>query len=688
MLSKKITEIKSELEKYFSIRKVEWDTSAVAFHVADSPDVIDQFEVARKELKTMGYIAALRTSESNGLSLEDSLTHLATSPQLREVSQRITDSKELDVRRAWVDRFLELVRCPDCGSHLYWSGREISCTACDWGKMQGSDKGYVVVVTHLPKITPRSVQVNIALLILTIITTTITGSTLWMGYQGEAFSDSFLDTMITATFTPEFVLNGALFFSLPLMVILGTHELGHYFMSRHYGVNASLPFFIPIPPGISVLGTMGAFISMREPMPNKKALFDIGIAGPIAGLVMAIPVTIIGFLLTEPVEHIYTAGHGPNVGIGFPFLFQILYTLFTPDGGLHPTAFAGWVGLFVTALNLLPAGQLDGGHVARALMGEKSKYLSYTTLTIMILVGSFLYPAWLILGILIMFLGAYHPPPLNDLADLDVKRKAMGVFSIVLLVLCFTPQPIIPLEYSVDVFVEETDAEIQPGDSITFTFHIVNDGQINNTYDIYNESIPEYWDVTLSRNNVSLEAEEDNDEGSKIEIFVNITVPVNATPMTQEEVKIKVVSQNESASTFGTTTPSEIITFRLFIQNSYDLMISPATTNITISSNETVSQEFFVNNTGKLPVKTFLNHIVYGDNLNNISISLSFSEMELVSGNSSSLKVDITMGEVANDTNYSVVIVASTSTPYGEIVETAVLRIRTVDNNDDTTKRR
>jgi uncharacterized membrane protein len=294
----------------------------------------------------------------------------------------------------------------------------------------------------------------------------------------------------------------------------------------------------------------------------------------------------------------------------------------------------------------------------------------------------------LILGILIMFLGAYHPPPLNDLADLDVKRKAMGVFSIVLLVLCFTPQPIIPLEYSVDVFVEETDAEIQPGDSITFTFHIVNDGQINNTYDIYNESIPEYWDVTLSRNNVSLEAEEDNDEGSKIEIFVNITVPVNATPMTQEEVKIKVVSQNESASTFGTTTPSEIITFRLFIQNSYDLMISPATTNITISSNETVSQEFFVNNTGKLPVKTFLNHIVYGDNLNNISISLSFSEMELVSGNSSSLKVDITMGEVANDTNYSVVIVASTSTPYGEIVETAVLRIRTVDNNDDTTKRR
>jgi len=674
VLSKKINEIKTEIEKLFHISDIEWDASAAAFHIQDAPGVLDDFEEIRKKLKEMGYLAALRVEDTRS-SLKEQIEQLSVTPQLREISQRIRDSQEPEVRRAWIERFFDLSSCPNCESSLNLIGTDVSCLKCGWVGSTQSERGYVIVVTHLPRITPRSVRVNITLLIITILTTTITGSTLWMGYKGEPFDESLFVTLKTAIFTPEFIAMGALYFSLPLMIILGTHELGHYFMSKHYGVNASLPFFIPLPPGVSILGTMGAFISMREPMPNKKALFDIGIAGPIAGLIMAIPVTIIGFMLTEPVEHIYTPGHGPNVAIGFPLLFSFLYIFFTPDGGLHPTAFAGWVGLFVTALNLLPAGQLDGGHVARALLGEKSKYLSYTTLGLMILVGTFLYPAWLILGFLILIIGAYHPPPLNDLTDLDVKRKAIGIFSVVLLVLCFTPQPIVPLQYDLHVFSADTDAVIEQGGMVNFTIYVENTGEINNTYDITNVSIPEFWSVTLSRNNITLEAKEDNPEASKAPIFVHVKAPLNATLLNEFEVKIRITSQNESTGTFSSHTPKETITFYLIVQNPYDLTIQPLTENFTMGANETETTSIMVNNTGTFPLEVHLDHVIKGENNTLWTVNLNLTEIDLYPEQSRSIDVAISTHDVPNDSMITIAIIAMTTTPLGEKLEYGILHV-------------
>jgi len=681
-VSKKIQEIKTAIEAHFKVTKIEWDSSAAAFHIREEEGVMESFEKIRRELKALGYITALREDEAS-ISMKETIDQLATTPQLKEIAQKVKDADQSEIRIAWLERFFELATCPDCGSGIHASGTDITCHSCDWGNHQTEKGGMVIIVTHLPKISTRSVRVNVALLITTIITTTITGSTLWMGYRGEDFSDSFTRNLWTASTTPEFLLMGALFFSLPLMVILGTHEFGHYYMSKRYGVNASLPFFIPIPPGVSILGTMGAFISMREPIPNKKALFDIGIAGPIAGLIVAIPVTIIGFLLTEPVEHIYTPGHGPNVAIGFPLLFSFLYIFFTPDGGLHPTAFAGWVGLFVTALNLLPAGQLDGGHVARALLGEKCKYLSYTTLALMLIVGSFFYTPWLILGLLILFIGAYHPPPLNDLADLDMKRKAVGVFSIVLLVLCFTPQPIVPLEYDVHVFAPITEATLEPGDEVNFTIYIENTGEVNNTYDIKPGSVPDHWTMNLSRNNITLEAKEDDPDDSKAPVFVHVHVPANATPQEVVELKIKVISQNESTSTFGTSTPKDTITFSITVKLTYDVSIRPRDGLLIMEPYNTTQTSVLLENTGGNGVNITLHTIFQGEDPGEWDVDLERNTAFLAQEDSITININITTGDVKNGSSNSIVFIVMLDSQAGMIMdhEYIIVEVREAEND-------
>ena len=199
----------------------------------------------------------------------------------------------------------------------------------------------------------RKIWLHVALFAATFGTTTAAGA--WQ-------------TGVDLLLNPQDITTG-LPFSITLMSILLVHEMGHYLTSSYYGVQATLPYFIPGPP---FLGTFGAFIKMQSQMPDRKSLFDIGAAGPLAGLALSIPAVIIGLHLEPPPET------GPEIFLGPSFLFMFLVKMAfgsLPEGGfsLHPIAAAGWVGLFVTAMNLLPAGQLDGGHVMYALFGRSEE---------------------------------------------------------------------------------------------------------------------------------------------------------------------------------------------------------------------------------------------------------------------------------------------------------------------------
>jgi membrane-associated protease RseP (regulator of RpoE activity) len=296
---------------------------------------------------------------------------------------------------------------------------------------------HLLYITKKPKRKEKSVWVNIALLIATIITTTLTGSLLHMGYN-----DIQSLPKIMQLFSFENLFYGIIYFSLPLMSILFIHEMGHYLISRKHGLKTSLPFFLPIPPILPLfnIGTFGALISSGDPMPNKKALFDVGISGPIAGFIIAVPVTIIGLIISNPIPKstVITGEIILGSSILFQFLTQIFISL--PAGyvlDISPVAFAGWIGLLITSINLLPAGQLDGGHIFRAVLGEKQKYAGWIAIFIMIFTG------WIFFALIIMLLiGMVHPPPLNDDIDIDIKRKVLFFIAVLMLIVCFIPFPI------------------------------------------------------------------------------------------------------------------------------------------------------------------------------------------------------------------------------------------------------
>jgi len=300
------------------------------------------------------------------------------------------------------------------------------------------EKGeHIIYIIQKPKRKERPVWINYALLIATIITTILTGSILYMGYY-----DIWNMPDIMNVFSLKNLFYGAVLFALPLMSILFIHEMGHYFTSKKHGITTSLPYFLPIPPIIPDfnIGTFGALISSRDPMPDKKALFDIGISGPLAGFLVAIPVTIMGIFLSETVPITEITSGDPVLGTSILFVLLSQMILQVPQGyalSMSPVAFAGWVGLLITSVNLLPAGQLDGGHIFRAVLGEKQKYAGWIAVIIMIFTG------WLFFAIIIIFMmGARHPPPLNDHTKLDTKRKLLFLAALIILILCFIPYPI------------------------------------------------------------------------------------------------------------------------------------------------------------------------------------------------------------------------------------------------------
>ena len=329
------------------------------------------------------------------------------------------------------------------------------------------DQGeYVILLQRRPQMRTLGMRVNLLLLGLTILTTVFAGMVNWAGYEDLSITD------------PKSVAYGALFFAMPLMLILGIHEMGHYITSRKYNVAASLPFFIPsIPP----LGTFGALISMRDPIPNRKALVDIGVSGPLYGLVVAIPVTIIGLLLMG--QNPQAASSAAGGTMAQPSLLYLGLTSLIPLPGnikFHPMAFAGWVGMFVTALNLLPAGQLDGGHVARAVLGDRARYLSYFALATMFFLGLF-YTGWFIIGLFILFLGARHPPPLNDLTKLSAGRKAIGAVALAVFLVTFIPTPLTLVQVNPSFeFVAPSpfNVTVTHGQSVNASFNVTNDGNV------------------------------------------------------------------------------------------------------------------------------------------------------------------------------------------------------------------
>jgi len=393
----------------------------------------------------------------------------------------------------------------------------------------------ILFVASRPPAAQHRIGLHVGLLLATLVTTVVSGAITWHGYHSSA-----TDLTWSVLWNPSDLFWGAVTFALPLMLILGLHELAHFLVARRHGLRASLPFFIPAPPVIVPFGTLGAFISMRDPMPDRKALFDVGAAGPLMGFFVTLPVIVLGAFLTganaqplpdtghpllaadvpftttlasdggqatlvanvsanagfltfnvtaparAPDPWTYTAkatihladgtdstdtasgslapGHAERrtvrlpagarsvtldltwddglLRLGDPLLVQLMDKVFHNDGYLtHPTFLAGWVGLLVTGINLLPAGQLDGGHVARAVLGERMKYVAWAAIGLL-MVLAFAFNSWMLMAIFLLMTGIQHAPPLNDRTQLDRKRLVLAAVVLIVFVLTFVPVPI------------------------------------------------------------------------------------------------------------------------------------------------------------------------------------------------------------------------------------------------------
>jgi membrane-associated protease RseP (regulator of RpoE activity) len=231
-------------------------------------------------------------------------------------------------------------------------------------------------------------------------------------------------------------------FALTLLIVLLTHELLHYYMSRRHNVSATLPYFIPAP---TIIGTFGAVIKMQPPIFDRRALIDIGASGPIGGFIVSIIAVIVGLGYSEVRS---LEGLQEGIFLGSSILFDLLSEIILniePDKYdivLHPVAFAGWVGLLVTSLNLLPIGQLDGGHIMYALFGERHRWISMGTLPVLIVMGILYWPVWIIWAFLMILLGYRHPPVVYPEIQLDRKRKFIGWLCFIIFILTFTPMPV------------------------------------------------------------------------------------------------------------------------------------------------------------------------------------------------------------------------------------------------------
>ena len=279
----------------------------------------------------------------------------------------------------------------------------------------------------------------VILLLATIFTTLMAGYLLSLGYI------SMLKAVGLSRNLNPYV--DAVAFSASVMGILGTHEMAHKIAAKRHGIRATFPYFIPFP---NILGTLGAMIRIKSPIPTRDAAIDVGASGPIAGFLVAIPVTIIGLHLSAVVPasavSAVSSGKGLYIGQNLLMLFLENVVLNVPKNSvllLHPIAIAGWVGILVTFLNLIPAAQLDGGHIAGAILGERLHRYFTIGLALTMMFMAPLWYGWLIWGILVMVMGLMgNPGPLDGLSPISKKRKLIIVAIVIIFILSATPVPL------------------------------------------------------------------------------------------------------------------------------------------------------------------------------------------------------------------------------------------------------
>jgi membrane-associated protease RseP (regulator of RpoE activity) len=279
------------------------------------------------------------------------------------------------------------------------------------------------------------------LLLLTLVSTTYVGAGLAANFQARQpfhFPDD-LFAYARLWREPNFAFSG-LPFALTLLTILLAHEMGHYLIARYYRVDVSLPYFLPAP---TLIGTLGAFIRIRSAIVSKRALFDIGIGGPLAGFAVLVPALALGLSWSEVVTGAAVQG---DLIFGTPLILRFFERLFFPgvaaaDLLLHPVARAAWAGLLATALNLLPIGQLDGGHILYAFVGERMKLWSRIFVFALVPMGLFLSYSWLVWAVVLFFFGMRHPA-IYDPQPVGRPRAVLGLVALLIFLLSFTPTPV------------------------------------------------------------------------------------------------------------------------------------------------------------------------------------------------------------------------------------------------------
>lgn len=285
------------------------------------------------------------------------------------------------------------------------------------------------------------------LLVATLLTTTFVGGLHYISFISDFGAR---EIALSPRGLLSYVWPNGLWYSATLLVILGAHEMGHYLACRHHRVDATLPYFLPAP--LPLTGTVGAFIRIREAFPNRRILFDIGVGGPLAGFVVLVPALFLGVMLSNvrPLP--------PNFSgwsLGEPLLFRaaswIVWGAVDQNYSinLHPMAFAAWFGLLATALNLMPFGQLDGGHIAYSALGRRSTVISLLTIAIAVAL-TFVSSSWFMMTLMMLLMlfafGPRHPSVLDESVDLDPLRRSIALFSAFVFIVCFTPVPIEALD--------------------------------------------------------------------------------------------------------------------------------------------------------------------------------------------------------------------------------------------------